>query len=106
MNRLTDRERQIVDREYNLHKYDTTRKQLVIAESHAIFLKCFPAFKYHYVSKPALNDLRGYADTLLILFGRYWRRKDWDDEILHYCHNHNIQITKMRQPFCESICLE
>ena len=67
----------------------------VVAESYHLFRMSHLPQHYKYLSRLP-EDIRGRADCTLILFGRYWRRKDWDDEILEYCHQHNISVIQQK----------
>jgi hypothetical protein len=67
----------------------------VVAESYDIFRRSFLPQFWKYLGKLP-EDLRGLANCELVLLGRYWRRKDWDDELLDYCHNHSIEIIKLK----------
>lgn len=65
----------------------------VIAESYYHFTLAGLPKRCKYLGKLP-EDIRGLGNCDVILLGRYWRRRDWDEEILLYCGHHNITITK------------
>jgi len=65
----------------------------VIAESFSHFRYSSLSQYYKYLAMLP-QDIRGRADCTLVLLGRYWRRKDWSDEVLDYCHKHNIEVIR------------
>ena len=66
---------------------------LVIAESYYLFrMSGLPQYHKYLARLP--EDIRGLANCTLVLLGEYWKRKDWDDQILDYCNRHSIEVTR------------
>ena len=69
---------------------------IVIAESFDVFMRSRLPRYWKYIARLP-QDIRGYQNCTLILYGRYWRCKGWSYEVIDYCRSHNIEIIRISE---------
>lgn len=84
--------------EYPIKPFLPEIRYLVITEDFTTYKRLFHSDIFKYLSRLP-DDIRGIADTTLLLVGRYWRHHEFnEDEVMYYCHNHNINVSFLDEP--------